>query len=372
MKRLMTTRRGAKGLVAGFIMAGVVVACARLAHKDDLSHLPYQPHPVVWTDPPGFVSMAIPADNPFTEEGIALGRALFYDPILSFDSTFSCASCHQSARAFTDAKSKSVGMRARVGRRSSPSLLNVGYLYKGLFWDGRSPHLEDQALHPVVDSLEMGYAWEVIEERLRNHPDYPQRFRAAFGIGSRREIDRRLTTRALAQFQRTLLSYNSKFDRVMRKEDVFTASEKRGWTIFFDASQDAPNSECNHCHIDPLFTDLSFANNGLDPAPTLTEFPDAGRGGITGLKPHNGQFKVPTLRNIALTAPYMHDGRFRTLEQVVDHYVSGGHYAENVNPNVRKLSLDAQDKADLIAFLHTLTDSVALFNRAYANPFTLQ
>lgn len=361
-----------KPIVIGILLGllALAAACEPKLRDKDLSTLPYSPTPVSWTDPPGFIPMAIPADNPLTEEGIALGRALFYDPILSFDSTFSCASCHQAGRAFTDAKARSVGMRRRVGRRSSPSLLNVGYLYRGLFWDGRSPHLEDQALHPVVDSLEMGYNWEVIEQRLQQHPYYPVRYRAAFGIERSSQIDRQLTTKALAQFQRTLVSYNSKFDRVMRKEDQFTASEKRGWTLFFDASMEVPNAECNHCHIDPLFTDLSYANNGLDEAPTLQEFPDKGRGAITGQKPHNGQFKVPTLRNIALTAPYMHDGRFRTLEQVVDHYASGGHYAENVNPNVRKLNLSAADKADLIAFLHTLTDSIALNNPAYTNPFS--
>lgn len=359
-------------------LAGVVVVLAAAAAacgltdrgQQSLTQLPYAPRAVEWVDPPGFSPMQIPVDNPLTEEGIALGRLLFYDPILSYDSTFSCGSCHQPGRAFTDAKAKSVGMRLRQGRRSAPSLLNVGYHAKGLFWDGRSPQLEEQALHPVVDSLEMGYSWEVIEARLRQHPRYPALFRAAFGIADRRAIDRGLTTKALAQFQRTLVSYDSHFDRVMRKEASFTESEKRGWAIFFDASPTLPQAECNHCHINPLFTDLSYANNGLDEVDDLTKFPDPGRGAITGVRGHNGQFKVPTLRNIALTAPYMHDGRFRSLEEVIDHYAAGGHYAENVNPNVRTLALSAADKRDLLAFLHTLTDSSALRKPAYQNPFT--
>lgn len=335
----------------------------------DLESIPYAPVPVHWVEPDNFVNMVIPADNPLTEAGVELGRLLFFDPILSIDSTISCGSCHQTGRAFTDAKSVSIGVRVRRGRRSAPSLLNIGYVHRDLFWDGRSPHLEDQALHPVTDSVEMAATWPEVERRLRNHPAYPVHFRKAFGISQPDEINRALTTRALAQFQRTLVSYDSKFDRVMRHEDTFTESEKRGWTIFFDASPTLPHAECSHCHADPLFTDLNFANNGLDEAPTLTEFKDLGRGAITGNKYHNGQFRVPTLRNIALTAPYMHDGRFGTLEEVLDHYASGGHYAKNVNPNVRKLALSPNDRADLIAFLRTLTDSVALQRPAYQNPF---
>lgn len=352
------------------LLAGLAACSLTEGNNQRLAQLPYAPTEVPWIDAPGFSPMQFPADNPLTEEGIALGRQLFYDPILSFDSTFSCGSCHQPGRAFTDAKAKSVGMRLRQGRRSAPSLLNVGYHAKGLFWDGRSPQLEEQALHPVVDSLEMGYSWEIIEARLQQHPSYPALFRAAFGITDRRAVNRTLTTKALAQFQRTLVSHDSKFDRVMRKEASFTESEKRGWTIFFDASPTLPQAECNHCHINPLFTDLSYANNGLDEVYDLAKFPDAGRGAVTGVRGHNGQFKVPTLRNIALTAPYMHDGRFRSLEEVIDHYAAGGHYAENVNPNVRTLALSETDKRDLLAFLHTLTDSTALQNPAYQNPFT--
>jgi cytochrome c peroxidase len=307
--------------------------------------------------------MVVPADNPLTQEGVALGRALFFDPILSQDSSISCSTCHRPELAFTDGGAVSRGIDNKSGRRSAPSLLNIGFHYKGVFWDGRSPSLEEQALHPLGDSLEMGSDWPVIQQRLSQHPDYIQAFQAAF---PQRAIDRQHTAKALAQFQRTLISADSKFDRVMAGKKQFTPSEKRGWTIFFDAGYpETPMAECSHCHSDPLFTNLDFANNGLDSSFTLTDFPDPGLGQITGIKYDNGKFRVPTLRNILQTAPYMHNGRMATIEEVIQHYNQGGAYAENVDPNVRSLRLSEQDQSDLIAFLSTLTDSTALNNQAY-------
>lgn len=308
--------------------------------------------------PATFVPMVIPDDNPQTVAGIALGRQLFFDPILSLDGTVSCASCHRPERAFTDGGAVSIGVRGRQGMRSAPSLLNIGFHYKGMFWDGRSPSLEEQVLHPIVDSVEMAADWPTIAARLQAHPDYPAAFEAAFP-GQGIQLD--YFAKALAQYQRTLISVDSKYDQVQRGDATFTPQEKRGWTIFFDAGYpDVPMAECSHCHTDPLFTNLGFANNGLDASPTLEDFPDPGLGRVTGIKYDNGKFRVPTLRNIAVTAPYMHDGRFATLEQVIDHYNTGGHPADNADPNVRPLHLTPQDKADLIAFLHTLTDSTAL------------
>lgn len=307
--------------------------------------------------------MVIPADNPLTQEGVALGRALFFDPILSQDSSVSCGTCHRPELAFTDGGAVSLGINNKSGRRSAPSLLNIGFHYKGVFWDGRSPTLEEQALHPLGDSLEMGSDWPVIQRRLSQHPDYIKAFRAAF---PHHAIDRQHTAKALAQFQRTLISADSKFDQVMAGKSQFTTAEKRGWTIFFDAGYpETPMAECSHCHSDPLFTNLDFANNGLDSSLTLSDFPDPGLGHITGIKYDNGKFRVPTLRNILQTAPYMHDGRMATIEEVIHHYNQGGAYAENVDPNVRPLGLSEQDQRDLIAFLRTLTDSAALNNQAY-------
>lgn len=318
--------------------------------------------------PKGFVAMAVPTDNPTSYEGVELGRHLFYEPKLSGDGTISCAHCHIAALAFTDAKTISSGIAGRLGKRSAPSLLNIGFHYEGLFWDGRSPTLEDQALHPIRDSLEMDGKWEDILSYLNNTAPYPSLFHKAFG--SQQSISKENIGKALAQFQRSLVSIDSKFDRVMREETVFTANEKRGWTIFFDADYpNTPMAECSHCHADPLFTDLRYINNGLDYSKDMNNFKDAGLGAINHKKMDNGKFKVPSLRNIAITAPYMHDGRFETLEEVIEHYNSGGHYAHNLDPNIRPLHLTAQDKADLIAFLHTLTDTVALQNKAYTNPF---
>ncbi|GJM32427.1 MAG: methylamine utilization protein [Saprospiraceae bacterium] len=340
----------------------------RDSDSGDLTYIPYQPQPFTLQESDRFVKMQIPADNPLTEQGITLGRQLFFDPILSADSTQSCASCHQPDKAFTDGLSKSKGVHKLEGRRSAMSLVNVGYFYKGLFWDGRVPSLEAQALIPVEDSLEMGNTWEVVEKRLRQHPDYPSLFRQAFGSTCTDSIDRFLVAKAIAQYERTLVSYNAPYDQVMRGEAVFTVAEKRGFDIFFDASSSLPVSECGHCHLDPLFTNLDFLNNGIQKVGTLDNFPDKGRGAITGVYYDNGQFRVPSLRNIELTAPYMHDGRFKTLEAVIDHYASGGHFAENLNPNVRKLHLSARDKADLIAFLRTLTDTSGRIVPVLENP----
>ncbi len=336
----------------------------------DLTDIPYQPHSYALEEPEGFVRMEVPPENPLTIEGVELGRQLFYDPILSADSTVSCATCHLPALAFSDGRPVSIGVKGRPGRRNAPSLVNVGYYYKGLFWDGRAATLEEQALHPVRDEREMAASWPAVVERLRRHPRYPHLFRQAFGIRHASQIDSLLVARALAQFQRTLISADSRFDRVKRLGiEEFSPAEKRGWTIFFDASMDVPHAECGHCHIDPLFTTQEFVNNGVEPVGADGHYPDPGRREVTGNRWDEGKFRVPTLRNIALTAPYMHDGRFATLGEVVDHYTSGGHFSDNVDPNVRQLKMEKRDKADLIAFLHTLTDTGFVNNPAFGNPF---
>lgn len=321
--------------------------------------------------PADVIAMQIPADNPLTTIGVDLGRRLFYDPILSADSTQACVSCHQQNLAFTDGQKLSLGVKGLLGARNAMSLVNVGLYHDGLFWDGRTPTLEAQSLHPITDEKELAGTWSEILDRISNHSDYPARFKAAFGVKNPLEIDAIHVAKALAQFERTLISFNSKFDQVQNGTADFTIAEQRGWTIFFDASSDLPHAECNHCHVDPLFTTLAFENNGLEVVANLDAYLDKGRGAVTQNRYDNGKFRVPTLRNIALTAPYMHDGRFETLEEVIDHYVSGGHFSENVSPNVRKLDLSAADKADLLAFLHTLTDTTLVNNPAFSNPFEL-
>lgn len=324
---------------------------------------------LVWKSPAGFPPMLIPSDNPMTQEGIELGRRLFFDPVLSADSTISCASCHRPEYYFTDGKKVGEGIVGRLGKRSTMSLVNVGYYYSGLFWDGRSPSLEEQAFHPVRDPQEMGLDWEQAVRRLRRSPYYREQFKKAFSLRHSGQIDSLWTAKALAQFERTLVSSHAKFDSVMQGLAVFTPQEKRGWTIFFDAAPDLPVSECNHCHVDPLFTDLTFQNNGIQQALPSGNFPDDGRGSHTRNRFDLGKFRVPTLRNIMRTAPYMHDGSLATMDAVLSHYASGGHPAINLSPNVRRLELGPGDRRDLVAFLHTLTDEYFLHRPEFQNPW---
>ena len=311
--------------------------------------------------PPDFAAMLYPADNPSTPAGTALGERLFFDPILSADGTVSCGTCHQPALAFSDGRALSVGVGGLVGTRNTPALSNIGYLHQPLFWDGRADNLETQALHPIGTAHEMGGSWPAVIERLRGEASYREAFREAFGTVA---IDSTLVGRALAQYQRTLVSRDSKYDRVQRGEATYTEVEALGHAIFFDFGDDPrgpygglPKGECAHCHTPPHFTNQRYENNGLDEVTDLTAFRDPGRGAITGQPYDNGRFRTPGLRNVALTAPYMHDGRFATLEEVVQHYDSGGHYAENRSANIRPLGLDDRQRTALVAFLHTLTDT---------------
>ncbi|MCB0705902.1 MAG: cytochrome C peroxidase [Saprospiraceae bacterium] len=319
--------------------------------------------------------MPIPSDNPLTVDGVALGRYLFYDPILSLDSTISCASCHLPAAAFADTVALSKGVGGTLGVRNAMSLANVGYYQNGLFWDGRVATLEEQSLHPVQDPLEMREDWNKVEEKLQQHPEYQKRFRAAFGIENSLDIDRYLAAKALAQFERTLISGTSKYDFANfdwgTQQQFFTSSELRGRNFFFSEPDDPndPHPGCTHCHTSLLLTTNEYLNNGLDEAPELTGFSDLGRGGVTLSVFDNGRFRVPTLRNITRTAPYMHDGRFESLEDVLDHYSSGGHYAPNVDANIQAFVLTEEQKTDLLAFLQTLTDQSFIENPAFLNPF---
>ncbi len=312
----------------------------------------------------------IPADNPLTVDGVALGGMLFYDPILSSDSTQSCASCHQQKLAFTDGQATSVGVRGLRGTRSSMSLANLAFNPKGLFWDGSVLTLEDQALIPVEDHLEMNETWENVERKLQRHSNYPALFRKAFGIERKREISRDLVVKAIAQFERTMISGYSKFDRIVWLNDGWLEDdEERGRRLFFFEPADINHPGCSHCHFDPLYTDNNFYNNGLEAVPNLEAFPDLGRGNVTKRRFDNGKFRSVTLRNIELTAPYMHDGRFQTLEEVLNQYAAGGHGVENEDPNIVPFPMSARDRQDLIAFLKTLTDTSFVNNPALANPF---
>ncbi len=305
------------------------------------------------------IAPIIPIDNPQTEEGVALGKKLFFDPILSQDNSQSCATCHKPENGFSDNLQFSVGITGAIGTRNAMPLFNLAWNYEEhFFWDGSAFSLEHQALQPVINPIEMNNTWETVEERLQTHAEYPELFREAFG---ETPISKELATKALAQFQRTLISANAKFDKFLLGETTLTPEEQNGFNVFMDESK----GDCFHCHgnpNNPLWTDNSFHNNGLD-----TTFTDLGLGAITGDPADNGKFKTPSLRNLAFTAPYMHDGRFLNLEAVINHYSEGLQNSTTIDPLMKKVAqggvqLSPQDKADLKAFLLTLSDATFLNN----------
>ncbi|NJN34882.1 MAG: cytochrome C peroxidase [Saprospiraceae bacterium] len=328
-----------------------------VANDDDLTRIPYTPQYFELKIPINFPKMEIPSDNPITTEGVELGRRLFYDPILSRDSSISCGSCHAPNLAFTDGKAVSTGIDGKIGVRSAMSLENVGFITHGLFWDGRVKTLEEQALLPIEDPVEMHHTWGEVEEKLQKHRDYPNRFRRAFGISTKKEITKTLAVKALAQFERTLISGNSPYDRITSFTD-FSDDAFDGYKMFMDAG--GPDAHCSHCHAPPFFNARDFFNNGLDSVNSLDDFRDKGLGALTKKRVDNGKFRATSLRNIAFSAPYMHDGRFKTLEEVVEHYTSKSHYADNVDPFIPDIKIKKfteRQKKQLVIFLKTLSDT---------------
>jgi len=366
MNRLMN--RFVKFVSCFFVVSSMLTGC-----RDDgvdLTDIAYDPISYTVEVPEGYPIFEVPTDNPLTIDGVALGRQLFYDPILSKDGSMSCGSCHLQEFAFTDNMATSPGVAGVNGNRSAMSLVDVGFFYRGLFWDGRVQTLEEQALLPVEDPVELHHSWPDVVEKFREHESYPELFRKAFGIENDQEITKELAAKAIAQFERTLVSSgNSKYDRVVTKNlDIFTPEEQLGFELFFEKGEFLPDGQCLHCHAAPLFTDNDYKNNGLDRAETSSDYPDPGRGEVTGIAGQNGLFRTPTLRNIELTAPYMHDGRFATLEEVMDHYISGGHPSIHRDGLIDSIKLDANQKAAVIAFLKTLTDEDFISNPAYEDP----
>jgi cytochrome c peroxidase len=303
----------------------------------------------------------VPHDNPMTAEGVALGRKLFYEKALSNDFSMSCGSCHQQEFAFSDPRPFSIGTDGSIGRRNSMTVMNSAFDHH-FFWDGRAHGLEQQAFLPVVDHAEMRNTWPVVVERLRNTRPYPDLFFNAFGT---EQIDSMLVVKAIAQFERTLLSFDSRFDRFHYGGDslALTPQEKRGFDLFMN------EASCGGCHGPPFFTDFEFRNNGLDMVPA-----DDGFGAVTGIRTDNGKFKTTSLRNIAVSGPYMHDSRFTTLEQVLDFYAEDVQTAaptidSHMQPWIfGDVQLSQQDRADIIAFLHTLTDQSFLSDPAFSDP----
>lgn len=300
--------------------------------------------------PANFPDLPVPDDNPMLPERIELGRALFFDPILSVDSSVSCASCHKPEWAFTDHASFSAGVEGRLGFRNAPTLANVAWA-PVMLMDGGSPTLEQQVYVPLEDPHEMDFNMVLLTERLSANTYYTQRFQAVFGTAP----DPFGITRALAAYQRSIISGNSRFDRYARKEPgaTLTESEERGRELFF-----SPELSCSSCHNGFHFTSWEFINNGL-----YTDYGlDSGRARITAQPNDVGKFRVPTLRNIAVTFPYMHDGSLPDLEAVIDHYDNGGQGHPNQDARIKPLGLTSEQKTDLLHFLYTLTDNQFLRN----------
>ena len=318
-------------------------------------------------------SYIIPDDNTTTNEGVELGRFLFYDSILSKDYSVSCASCHQQKSSFSDSKSISNGVGGTPTRRHSMAIVNALW-QPAFFWDGRSNSLEDQALEPIKNPSEMNLPIEEAIQRLNNSDFYKEKFKKAFATETISEIH---LANALAQFERTLISGNSKYDQYKRNEYTMTSQEERGMNLFFthpEPSQNLRGGNCNDCHTGFLTSGDEFHNNGLNASFTN----DLGREEVTGLPSDKGKFKTPTLRNIAVSKPYMHDGRFNTLEEVLDHYNEHIQSSATLdlliilgsnNENGGSLGLTLEEKEDIIAFLHLLTDEEFLNNEQLSNPF---
>jgi len=355
------------------------VICIFIACEDDAPMqidkdcFQYTQTPYEIISPPGFPPMPIPEDNPMTEEGIRLGRMLFWDPILSSDSTLACAGCHAPNAAFSENLPVSVGTEGIAGTRNSMPLFNLGWLPE-FTWDGRALSLEEQILEPVPNPIEMNLEWEIAAERLNTHPDYPDLFNRAFNICE--DIDSTYVSKAIAQFLRTMISAGSKYDQAVYGDGSvqLTDEELNGFDIFQSDTDD--DGHCQHCHGSILFSTIDdyFRNNGLEDIIDISQYDDPGLGGVTGNTEDIGKFKAATLRNIELTAPYMHDGRFATLDETIDHYISGGHQPPNVDIIMQTdftggLTFGQAGKEDLIAFLKTLTDWEFVNDTSFQSPF---
>lgn len=322
----------------------------------DREHDPYKPTYLKLEIPKGWPKPAkdIFANNPLTEQGFQLGKKLFYDGRLSKDGNFACASCHQQYAAFaTFDHDFSHGFNNLFTTRNAPPLFNLAWVPL-LHWDGGINHIEVQPLAPLTAPNEMGENIDSVLKKLRKDTAYPKLFKAAFGsplINSQRML------KALAQFTGSILSYNSKYDKVLKGEATFTPAEQNGYNLF--------KVKCAACHPEPLFTDNSFRNNGLDVNPYLNDY---GRMRITNYKNDSLKFKVPSLRNVTLTFPYMHDGRYYSIGQAIDHYRTGINTTQPTLDTLlkKRITLSNAQKNELIYFLYTLTDTTLTKNPRFS------
>lgn len=299
-------------------------------------------------------------NNPVTKNGFELGRTLFYDPVLSSDNTIACANCHQQARGFSDPVHKfSKGVNDASGFRNAPAIQNMAFL-NNFFWDGGVSHLDFVPINAITSEIEMNEKLDRVIAKLNASNEYPERFNAAFGTS---EVNSQRMLFALSQFMIMMVSADSRYDHYVRGEgEIFSADELEGMALF--------KTKCSACHATDLFTDGSFRNNGLN-----TNFEqDAGRERITELSGDRGKFKVPSLRNAELTAPYMHDGRFKNLEEVLDHYAQSVKDSETLDPILKQdgspgIAMTEAERAKIITFIKTLTDRNFTNDKRFSNPF---
>ncbi|UTW64628.1 c-type cytochrome [bacterium SCSIO 12741] len=307
--------------------------------------------------PIGFPPVSYPEDNAHTPERWKLGRRLFYDPVLSRDSSISCGSCHHAGHAFSDTVALSPGVESAPGVRNAPTLTNVAY-HPYFTRDGGVKTLETQILVPIQEHNEFDFNIVLIAERLYRDSTYQRMSKLAYN----RNPDPYVISRAIACFERTLVSGNSRYDQFLLSgnSSLLSRSERRGMELFF-----SERTQCSSCHSGFNFTSYEITNNGL-----YLHYADSGRKRLTNLESDRATFKVPTLRNVALTAPYMHDGSMPDLESVVAHYSAGGKNHPNRHPLIRPLDLSPKEQQDLVSFLRTLTDEEFVNNPHFTNPFT--
>ncbi len=370
------------------VILGIVILVAGLSRcKPDPDPEPpvFRATPYNWVTPQGFPQPNFPADNPMTVEGVDLGQHLFFDKRLSADLTISCSSCHNQAFFFADPDSISKGVGGLTGRRNAMVLFNLAW-QEFFFWDGRTSSLEEQSLHPIVDPVEMATDLPTVVARLEADTAYPNMFRAAFGDT---KITKERIAKALAQYERTIISADTKFDRVVRlKMEQFTPEEQRGFEMFSSdfTTSGARGGDCFHCHgavetgflLGAFGIDNQFKNNG-----NKATFPnDKGRMEVTNLPQDEGKFKIPSVRNMEWSFPYMHDGSIASkvvgidpVMELIEFYNSGIHEnSPNLDPNMTKnggadKKWTQAEKDDLKAFLLTLTDNNLRFDPAFEDPF---
>ena len=333
-----------------------------LCKKKEEIRFTYSPNPYDLEIPANFPPIEISQENPITEEGVLLGRHLFWDNRLSGNNSISCATCHSPQYAFSDNNQYSTGINGDIGTRNSMVLQNLAWA-NDFFWDGRVNSIEKQVFKTVVEKTEMDENWSDFLSEIKYDVSYNKLFFEAFNTIN---PDSSHVAKAIAQFLLTMISSNSKYDKVLRNETVFTPEENAGFASFNSFT----GGDCFHCHGGIMGTDFSYKNNGLD------EFPiDSARGKVTGDFTDNFKFKVPSIRNIEYSAPYMHDGRFNSLDQVINFYSIGVHpNSPNIDPLMEFSSqggvqLDLQERQELKAFLLTLSDPDFINNPKFSNPF---